>query len=101
MDDLLFFIVFVVVLAVIIAVLPFFLGGLGVAAAVVLFAAFIIGVYKSMSGYYSALVTVYGKKVGVAVGVALTAFLVVCLLLFGGKILAPVGPILGLLRGNF
>ncbi len=85
MEDLFYFIVFAIAIALFVAALPF----LAMALAIVYFAASIFGVFKSFNGYYSALIAVYGKKIGIIIGIAFTLFWFVCCLFLADKILVP------------
>ena len=44
---------------------------------------FFVGVARGIGNYYHVLTDVYGKKFGIAIGVALTLFWVVCIGAFG------------------
>lgn len=67
----------------IVKVVPFIFSALGIGLVVVLGIGFIIGVIRGIGNYYNVLSDVYEKRVGVAIGVALTVFWVVCIGLFG------------------
>ena len=62
MEVIFFLIVLVIVIALICAAIAFALPFILMALIMVLFVAFLYGIGKSLIGYYSALITTYGKK---------------------------------------
>lgn len=63
---------------------------LGAAIGIALLIGFLRGSFKGITGYYSTLTDVYGKKVGVAIGVVLTLVWLGVLLFFGHVMLSGV-----------
>lgn len=62
----------------------------GAIIAIALLVGFLRGSFKGITGYYSTLIDVYGKKVGVALGVVLTLVWLGVLVFFGHVMLSGV-----------
>ncbi|WP_445341300.1 hypothetical protein [Bifidobacterium sp. ESL0820] len=99
MEVIFFLIVLVIVIALICAAIAFALPFILMALIMVLFVAFLYGIGKSLIGYYSALITTYGKKVGITIGVTLTLFWLFCCLFVGRKFIVPLLASIGVLQG--